>query len=360
MNRLITAVRKPVRRQRAEQYILITLLSFAASVSLTRLFLQITGYPQLGGGELHIAHLLWGGLFLFISSLLLMIYANRWVLNLSAICGGLGVGLFMDEVGKFITKSNDYFYPPAAPIIYAFFLLVVILYLRMRKPSVKDTRSELYIVLENIEEVLDHDLDSGEKKEIESRLQYVAAQTDQRDLARIARELLQFIQSKDVSIVPKVPSFFEKIRNQVKNIGLRYITKTRARIALTTGIGLLSLIALYRLGQLLRIALSPNYLENILTGMFQAGLIDGKGGFSWFVVRALLESLAGVMLLVSAIFLAREKERNGITLSYWGLLISLTIIDLLIFYFDQFSTIVMAIAQFTLLIGAYITVGFIF
>ncbi len=112
-----------VRRDSAERYLSVVLLSFAASVSLTRLFLSLTGYPQIGGGELHIAHALWGGLLLFIAALLPLIIANRWVFGTSATLAGIGVGLFIDEVGKFITQRNDYFYPAAAPIIYTFFLL---------------------------------------------------------------------------------------------------------------------------------------------------------------------------------------------------------------------------------------------
>ena len=50
--------RSPIFQHRVNEYLLITLISFAASVSLARLFLEITGYPQLGGGDLHIAHVL--------------------------------------------------------------------------------------------------------------------------------------------------------------------------------------------------------------------------------------------------------------------------------------------------------------
>jgi len=71
---------------------------------------------------------LWGGLILFIAALLPLLFTNQWIYTTSAVLSGLGVGLFMDEVGKFITQTNDYFYPPAAPIIYAFFLLVVLIY----------------------------------------------------------------------------------------------------------------------------------------------------------------------------------------------------------------------------------------
>ncbi len=140
MNRLFSHIQTLVKREGAESYLLYSLLSFAASVSLTRLFLELTGYPQLGNSELHIAHVLWGGLLLFIAALLPLLLANRWVYTVGGMLGGAGVGLFIDEVGKFITQSNDYFYPPAAPIIYAFFLLVVLLYLRVRRTASEDPR----------------------------------------------------------------------------------------------------------------------------------------------------------------------------------------------------------------------------
>src|SRR5258707_11992323 len=113
-----------VHHWKAERYVRILMVSFASAVVVTRLFLTLTGFPKIGGGELHIAHLLWGGLLLFIASILAILLANRWVYVTSALLSGIGVGLFIDEVGKFITQNNDYFYPLAIPIIYAFFLML--------------------------------------------------------------------------------------------------------------------------------------------------------------------------------------------------------------------------------------------
>jgi hypothetical protein len=50
-----------VKRDNAPKYILTMVVSFAATVVITRFYLELTGYPQIGSGELHIAHLLWGG-----------------------------------------------------------------------------------------------------------------------------------------------------------------------------------------------------------------------------------------------------------------------------------------------------------
>ena len=115
-----TKIRSAVRREHAERYILISLIAFAVTVIVTRAFLQLTGFPQIGNSVLHIAHALWGGLLLILAAYLPLAYANRWALGASAVLGGIGIGLFIDEVGKFITQANDYFFPPALPLIYGF------------------------------------------------------------------------------------------------------------------------------------------------------------------------------------------------------------------------------------------------
>jgi hypothetical protein len=51
----------------------------------------------------------------------------------AAVVGGAGFGLFLDEVGKFLTRDNNYWYRPAASI-YAVFVLLVVLERWLRNP----------------------------------------------------------------------------------------------------------------------------------------------------------------------------------------------------------------------------------
>ncbi len=120
-------------REGAERYLLLVIVSFVVAVVGTRWFLQATGYPQVGGGELHVAHMLWGGLMLLVAALLPLALASTRVLTVAAILAGAGTGLFIDEVGKFITASNDYFYPLAAPLIYGLLLVLVLLFVVLRR-----------------------------------------------------------------------------------------------------------------------------------------------------------------------------------------------------------------------------------
>jgi hypothetical protein len=348
---MIVPVRKAIRRKKAETYLLITLLSFAISISLTRLFLKITNYPKLGGGEIHIAHVLWGGLFLFIACLLPIIFANRWALFYGAVGAGVGVGLFIDEVGKFITSSNDYFYPGAAPIIYALFLLTILVYVRIKKPRSYDVRTELYYVFEDMEEVLDHDLSKEEKDEIINRLQAVKNHSIHPDIDRLAVNLHSFISDQNLVIVPQKPSYLVKFCQKWINRLSKWLTRNRFRAVLVAGLASWGLWAIYVPVVLFATSNSSQRITHIVSDLVERRVIRDISGLPWFEARLSIESGIGLIILAASFLLAIGKDRKAIDLSYASLLVSLTVVNLIVFYFDQFSTIIYALIQLILFIG---------
>jgi hypothetical protein len=98
------------------------LVSAVTMILVIRTQLWLTNYPQLGGHGLHIAHLLWGGLFMVVAIGILLSLLGRRPRRTAAVLGGIGFGFFIDELGKFITEDNDYFFKPAAGIIYIVFI----------------------------------------------------------------------------------------------------------------------------------------------------------------------------------------------------------------------------------------------
>jgi hypothetical protein len=351
MDRVYSRVRKPVKREAAERYVLLTLFSFAASVSLTRLFLWATGYPQVGRGELHIAHVLWGGLLLFAAALLMLVLANRWVYRMGALLAGAGVGLFIDEVGKFITKSNDYFYPAAAPIVYVFFLLTALLYLQVRRPPSTDARAELYHAFDDLQEVVDHDLDREERAALEARLSRIAERAPSPDLRRLASELLQFVQAESLYLAPDVPGVWERGLNRWRAWQARWLGRRRFQTFLAVGLLVLGLVTLADLGELLWALRSPAYLADVVARLISRNHIASATGLIWFYAHLTLQGVVGVSLLAAVGLFVLQRERQGLQLGAYSLALSLTAMDLLVFYYEQFSAILPALAQFALLMG---------
>jgi hypothetical protein len=98
-------------------------IAAVASFLGIRRFLAATGYPRIGSNGIHIAHMLWGGVLMVLALLLLLAFLDRSVTHAAAVIAGLGFGTFIDEIGKFVTADNDYFFRPAIALIYGVFVV---------------------------------------------------------------------------------------------------------------------------------------------------------------------------------------------------------------------------------------------
>ena len=101
-----------------------------ATILINRAFLSLTHYPKIAFGSFHIDHMLWGGLIMLISIVMLLRYWNPSLRRFAAFTAGIGFGLFIDELGKFITKDNDYFFQPTIAIIYVIFIFMYLVFRR--------------------------------------------------------------------------------------------------------------------------------------------------------------------------------------------------------------------------------------
>lgn len=344
-------IRTPVRHRNASQYLLLMLVSFASTVVLTRLFLTLTGFPKIGRGELHIAHLLWGGVALFVAIILMLIYANRWAFFTGAILGGIGTGLFIDEVGKFITSNNDYFYPLAIPIIYSVILIVVVIYLEVRRPLSQDPRAEMYRSLETLQDVLDRDLTEEERTELQERLRRVTTNATVPEMRLLGQTLLDFTLSNELYLAPETPTIWESLLKRLQKFISTQIGRRSLKAFLIVGLGVLGFLALFELLVLIGATISPLYLQQVATDLLQNNVVRSANGLSWFFIQLALEGIVGLLLLLASLFLLLHYDRHAIEIGYFALLMSLTVVNMLVFYFDQFGNVVFTLIQIALLIG---------
>jgi hypothetical protein len=311
----------------------------------------MTGYPQIATGELHIAHVLWGGLLLFFGAVIPLALLNAWVYPLAAILTGGGMGLFMDEVGKFITQSNDYFYAPAAPIIYLVFLISLWLYVRVGRPPTPDPRAVMYRALESLGELLDRDLDVRERSKLIARLRFVQQEMEDEDVDRLAGKLLEFLGSDELWVKPQPLTLSQRLQGRIAEWEARWLSRARLRFLLILGMAALGFLAVDNFARLVLGGRDPNALQAMVLALLDEGgsPIHCSAGafFSWVG----MEAGVGIALMGSLGLWLAGREGTGIRFGRRALLLYIGLINLLVFYFDQFSSIMLAGFQISLLGG---------
>lgn len=139
------------------------LISAVATIVVIRLQLWATNYPKLGGGNLHIAHLLYGGFLMMIAIILMLSFLGRGSRRIGAVLGGVGFGFFIDELGKFVTTDNNYFFKPTAAIVYLVFITIYFVTRWTRNRVGFSEREYLFNAIDIFAEASRHDLDEREK-----------------------------------------------------------------------------------------------------------------------------------------------------------------------------------------------------
>ena len=186
------------------------------SFLVIRIFLILTNYPQIQTENLHIAHILFGGFLMTTALFIMFVFLNKEAKFISSIIGGVGFGAFIDELGKFITKNNDYHYEPAIALIYII-LVIIFLSSRMIEKYFKYTQEEYAVnAAEMIKQALVHDLERDERA---LALKYLKKADTQNELVKILRSTL-----KQVDPIPnKNPNIIHKLRNMLRVIYLDII-----------------------------------------------------------------------------------------------------------------------------------------
>jgi hypothetical protein len=95
----------------------------------------------------------------------------------------------------------------------------------------------------------------------------------------------------------------------------------------------------------------PPGVVSLLASMRMGRHIDPSTAAFWSSVRLGLEIVVGFLFLGSAGLLTAKRNRVGAAAGYLALLLSLTTLDILLFYFEQFSTIITTTFQVLLWIG---------
>ena len=286
------------------------LITSVTTVIVTRFFLFITQYPQIGDSRLHIAHILWGGFFMLIGILIFMAFLNKSAATLAVFISGVGFGLFIDELGKFVTRDSNYFFKPTVALIYVIFIFI---YLFLRAlPKYKSVTKNEYLLnaIEMVKEAVLNDLDIEEKKQAREYLK----RSDQDD--PVVSLLSKLLGELDV-ISNTAPSILTKIRQNIRSFYLR--------LARSHLVG--------------KVIVAIQALQTVVTFFLLLFLLPRRHLLTFDEIGNLITSLAAAIFVLIGLMHLKSSRARAYHYFRLGMLINIFLTQFFVFYRSQFSAV---------------------
>lgn len=280
-----------------------------------RIFLILTKYPQIQTENLHIAHMLFGGFLMTIAFFITFIFLNKEAKYVASVIGGVGFGAFIDELGKFITKNNNYHYEPAIALIYII-LVTIFLTSRLIEKYFKYSKDEYSAnAVEMIKQALVHDLEKDERK---LALKFLGKADTQNELVRLLKLTLEKIDP----VPNKNPGIIKKTKNLLRNFYLNVIKNKMFNHLL------IAFFVIYSTINLIQAFVNFKHIDSI---------------FDWG--HLLSTFISGIFVLVGIYALIKLSRRKAYKYFRFAVLIHILLTQFFLFVERQFSaTIILGVS----------------
>jgi hypothetical protein len=300
-----------------------------ASVLGIRFFLKATGYPQLSGSGLHIAHVLVGGAFMLLAIGMLLAYTNKSASYTAAILGGFGFGAFIDELGKFLTGDSNYFFRPTVALIYVIFVLIYLAIEAVSKRPFLSPQERLINALEITKEAVLSDMDPLERKRA---LELIEGCDPSDPIAKALKEVLHAI---EISKMPE-PGIYSRAKDIALQIYLALIEKswfTKAVVALFIVESVLAVLA--------------GFAVVVVAVFFRSSLPEA----SFIEVGALASGMLSATFAAAGVIKMRRSKIQAYNLFKMAVLVQILLVQVFWFYLEQMTALVVLFANIIILLG---------
>ena len=327
-----------IRHAQAGHLAELFLLHAVGAIIFIRVFLTLTGFPQLGGDGLHIAHMLWGGFFMLAALLLQLFFLNRQMRFATAVLGGIGFGTFIDELGKFITSDNNYFFQPTFMLIYVLFMLLFFVVKLGIERTPLSPREHAANALDWLMMSTYQALDSAQQHDLQTHI----------DQARWPEQTLQILRALAVGTKIEATArvgLYTRARNRLDTLFKRIANTRLFKIALIaifsfqalTGLLLALLFALVISGLLASGAGNEIHISTTLI----PGTLSTAADATWTLPDAasILVSVVQVVLTFIGVVRLPRDLYAGLRWFRWSLIIDILFGQPLEFYFNQLGAV---------------------
>jgi hypothetical protein len=306
----------------AARYLDLFVVGGVSAVLAIRFLLRITSYPSIGGARFHIAHMLWGGLLMAAALLAELSFLGNRTRLWAAVVGGVGFGTFIDEIGKFITRDNDYFFQPSISLIYITFVLIYLAFRDLRLRRAISNEEYLVNAINDFEEAIINDLQPEER---DRALRYLGAITEKDDLILKLSALVE-----EASVLPRAHGFSRRVRQKVVK-GYEAVVARSHRFG-----GLVTLLAL-------QLAINAGVVASIVVRDLSAGIVAGSPGeggglleflpvSDWLLLVATL--IPSIFVVIAVVTLPRSRM-TALRFFHRAVLLSICFTEVFMFYRNQ-------------------------
>ena len=304
------------------------LVAAVAALLAIRGYLAATGFPQVGGGGLHVAHMLWGGLLMLVAVVLLLVGLGRQTRTVAAIVGGAGFGTFIDELGKFITSDNNYFFRPAVGIVYVIF---VVLFLVTRTLGGRTPRSR-EAALANAADTLPDLVLGGATAAEQTRVLRLLEQSGER--GPLASAIRAFVAAAPAAAAVR-PSLISRLAARGRKtyeglIASRWFGRVVVVLFVGSAIGGALTLLLLSVGAVVAVAAGEGQ-----TALAEIGAEAAQQGWPVFAV-SLVAAGASILCSIAGAITLRRSRLTGLQWFHRGVLISLFLTQPINFVDEQF------------------------
>jgi len=298
------------------------LVAAVTTILVIRTQLWLTNYPQLGGSGLHIAHLLWGGLFMVIAIGILLTLLGRRARVPAAVLGGIGFGFFIDELGKFITEDNNYFFKPAAGVIYIVFVALFLVSRHIQRTRTLSQSDLLRNAIERLGDATHHGYDARDRART---LQFLDAVDPANPMVAPLRELTERVVALPAPERSAAVRLGERIRSE-------YIALTEQRWFERL------ITALFTIWAVMTVVNLLVFVAALADSDITSATLEQNGTFLGSAIVASSAVAAG-FVVVGLLRIRRGRRADGYEWLARGLLVSLLVTQVFLFVQSQFGAV---------------------
>ncbi|MFA5025153.1 MAG: hypothetical protein WC503_01405 [Candidatus Shapirobacteria bacterium] len=299
----------------------------------TRLFIEVFNSPIIGRGNWHIAHVLFGGIFMLVGIIILLVFYGKNSIRYASIFAGIGWGMFIDEIGKYVTRDNNYWFRPAIIFIYLSFVLLFFLYRLLEKKTAQDRSSLWHELFDGCQELFNDDLEINEKKELLIKINNIKNLNHSLKENKILEDLEDLVKS----VTPINNKYnFDLVKLVASSFQITYNRLFKKKLALYGLIVYSFWYTIDKLTDLINLLLNQNKLA-LLQDYYLHYDFFSKADVYMITFKFITEIIVATLFAIGLINWSRKKVIKGIKFYQWGLLVNIFIGSLLKFYFEQFS-----------------------